>query len=320
MISTSPLRYPGGKARFTDFILSAMKQSGEDARVFVEPFCGGAGVSIALLDSEEIDSIALNDVDPLVSSFWQVVFGKTSTDDRDVKWLASQIETAELSVSEWRRMKASSPSSSRESAFKCLYLNRTSFNGILHDAGPIGGYEQKVRTLGVRFNREKLVRRILELYALRDKVVRVGNENWRRFCSSTGRRAGGYLYIDPPYYHKAHKLYGHFFDHKAHVAMRDYLAELDLPWMLSYDDAPEVRNLYDHLEGVHGRVIDQTYSAHPIGGSSFVGRELFFSNRTLPTTYREAPHRGMSVIGTLCAVETPVGPVRTPTFQPVAAT
>ncbi|CAE6793829.1 DNA adenine methylase [Paraburkholderia aspalathi] len=315
MISTSPLRYPGGKARFTNFVLSAIRQSGDEARVFIEPFCGGAGVSIALLESDDIGAIALNDVDPLVASFWQVVFGKTATDDRDIRWLVSAIETANLSIDEWRRLRASSPASIREAAFKCIYLNRTSFNGILHNAGPIGGWEQKIRTLDVRFNREKLTRRILALYAQREKVVRVGNENWRKFCASTGRRAGGYLYIDPPYYHKAHKLYGHFFNHKDHVAMRDCLAELDRPWMLSYDDAPEIRNLYGHLVGVHGRVIDQTYSAHPIGGCSFVGRELFFSNRILPTTYRELPHKGMSVVGTLCTVDAPAGPVRTPILQ-----
>lgn len=33
--------------------------------------------------------------------------------------------------------------------------------------------------------------------------------------------------------------------------------------MLSYDDAPEIRDLYGDLENVDGRVIDQTYSAIP---------------------------------------------------------
>lgn len=318
MISTSPLRYPGGKARFTDLISHAITQSGETATLFVEPFCGGAGVSIALLESKQVDRVALNDADPLISNFWQVVFGKTSNNDSDINWLISQVETAILSVPEWRRIKTSSPSSAREAAFKCFYLNRTSFNGIIHQAGPIGGWEQKKRTLDVRFNREKLVRRIKTLYGLRDQVVRVGNESWRQFCATTGRRQGAYVYLDPPYYHKAEQLYGHLFDHKAHVAMRDHLANLNAPWMLSYDDAPEVRSLYGHLSGVHGCVIDQTYSTHPIGGARFVGRELFFSNRELPVIRHDRKHRGMSVVGTLCTVATSVGPVRTPILQPTA--
>jgi DNA adenine methylase len=318
MISTSPLRYPGGKARFTDLISEAIKHSGEAATMFVEPFCGGAGVSIALMESKQVDLIALNDADPLVSSFWQVVFGKTSADDGDVSWLISQVETTVLSIPEWKKMKASTPSTVREAAFKCLYLNRTNFNGIIHKAGPIGGWEQKKRTLGVRFNREKLVSRIKALYGMRDHVVRVGNESWRQFCASTGKRSGAYIYLDPPYYHKAEQLYGHIFDHQAHVTMRDYLAFLDSPWMLSYDDAPEVRTLYGRLPGIHGCVIDQTYSTHPIGGARFVGRELFFSNRALPVIRCDQEHRGMSVVGTLCSVAPSVGPVRTPIFQPTA--
>lgn len=318
MISTSLLRYPGGKARFTDLIAGAIKQSGEAATLFIEPFCGGAGVSIALLETGQVERIALNDADPLIATFWQVVFGKTATDNSDVNWLVSQIERADLSVSEWRRIKASNPTSAREAAFKCLYLNRTSFNGIIHKAGPIGGWEQKKRTLDVRFNREKLVRRVMTLHGLRDQVVRVGNESWRQFCATTGRRSGAYLYLDPPYYHKAEQLYGHLLDHKGHTEMRDYLSNLNRPWVLSYDDAPEVRSLYGHLPGVHGCVIDQTYSAHPVGGARFVGRELFFSNRELPINYRDREHRGMSVVGSLCSVAPSLGPIRIPIFQPIA--
>jgi DNA adenine methylase len=318
MISTSPLRYPGGKARFTEFISSAITRSGKNATLFAEPFCGGAGVSIALLESSQIETIALNDIDPLLACFWQVVFGKSSKDDNDLKWLIGQIETAVLSVQEWKRVKTSAPSSVREAAFKCLYLNRTSFNGIIHQAGPIGGWGQKNRTLAVRFNREKLIRRITALYSLRNQVVRVGNESWRQFCASTGRRRGIYLYLDPPYYHKAEQLYGHRFDRGAHVAMRDYLTTLSVPWMLSYDDAPEVRALYGQLSHIHTCVIDQTYSAHPIGGASHVGRELFFSNHALPAESREKEHRGMSVVGTLHTVAPSAGLVRTAFLQSAA--
>ena len=147
MISKSPLRYPGGKTRFTPFIWSAIQHSGAMPAEFVEPFCGGAGVSLALLELGHVQQIALNDIDPLIANFWQVVFGKTADAKADFKWLLGQIETATLSVEEWRRQKAFSPSSCREAAYKCLYLNRTSFNGILHQAGPIGGWGQVNRKL-----------------------------------------------------------------------------------------------------------------------------------------------------------------------------
>src|SRR5688572_10125024 len=114
MTSTSPLRYPGGKARFTAFISEAIKTSGEEASVFVEPFCGGAGASIKLLENRVVGSIALNDLDPLVSSFWKIVFGKSCKTKRDIDWLVSSIESVKHTVNEWRKQKALKPSTIRD--------------------------------------------------------------------------------------------------------------------------------------------------------------------------------------------------------------
>ena len=50
MKTLSPLRYPGGKARFAPFIWSAIQHSGAKPTIFAEPFCGGSGVSLAMLD------------------------------------------------------------------------------------------------------------------------------------------------------------------------------------------------------------------------------------------------------------------------------
>ncbi|WP_161889683.1 DNA adenine methylase [Pontibacter russatus] len=319
MALTSPLRYPGGKSRFTDFIWKALAASGEKAEVFVEPFCGGAGAAIRLLESGRVERIALNDKDPLVASFWQVVFGKSRKNTNDVDWLIRQIESAKLSIAEWRRQKTLNPLDVRTAAWKCLYLNRTSFNGILHKAGPIGGWEQKNRTLDVRFNPERLIEQVQSLYALRDQVERVDCVSWKRYCMRYQHTRGVYLYLDPPYYHKADQLYGYFFDKKTHLSMRKYLVNLSTPWMLSYDDVPEVRSLYGNLDGIDGRVVDQTYSAHPMGGASFVGRELFFSNRALPSLdLREGqrPHTGITVLGALKNIAPhAIGPLRTPTAQ-----
>ncbi len=316
MTSTSPLRYPGGKARFTNFIWQALSSLEEPVEIFAEPFCGGAGVSIALLETGKVQRVAINDIDPLVASFWQIVFGRGRKSRDNLEWLIRQVELSEISLDEWRRQKSLIPSSAREAAWKCLFLNRTSFNGIIHKSGPIGGWGQAKRTLDVRFNREKLVKRILELNDLRSRVDRTDCVDWKRFCNRYARLDNSYLYLDPPYYHRAEQLYGHLFNDKIHRRMRDYLAQLPTPWLLSYDDAPEVRGLYSGLIGIDGRVVDQTYSTHPMGGASYVGRELVFSNQILPIQEQDAirrPHTGITIVGAL-EVATPhaIGPVRTP--------
>lgn len=307
------MRYPGGKTRFVNFISEAIALSEEGPRVLVEPFCGGAGASIALLESEGIERISLNDLDPLVASFWQVVFGKSRETRHDINWLIGKVESTKPTIEEWKRQKSLNPRSIREAAWKCLFLNRTSFNGILHQAGPIGGWGQTNRTLDVRFRPEKLIRRLNALYDRRRQVDAVECMDWRQFTSRYRLSRSAYIYLDPPYYHRAEQLYGHVFNDRAHVTMRDYLLNLPTPWMLSYDDAHEVRSLYSGLEGIEGRVLDKTYSAHPVGGASFVGRELFFSNRPLPSKSTGDAHVGLSIVGCITKVAVTFdGPVRTP--------
>lgn len=179
----SILRYPGSKARFCEFIAKTIALNTGKPRLFVEPFCGGASVSIALLEDGVVEEVAINDVDPLIASLWMAVFSKA-----DAAWLAKQVQTVPLTLDEWRRQKALDPATTREAALKCLFLNRTSFNGIIHKSGPLGGWGQKSIKLDVRFNRERLAVRIIELSALRDQVT-VRNENWRAFCHRYSRNA-----------------------------------------------------------------------------------------------------------------------------------
>ncbi|MGQ0709648.1 MAG: DNA adenine methylase [Rhodoferax sp.] len=286
----SILRYPGSKARFRDFIAKAIALNTARPQLFVEPFCGGASVSIALLEDGVVDKIAINDVDPLLSQLWSTVFSKEGAE-----WLSKQVLKVPLTIDEWKRQKALTPESKRDAALKCLYLNRTSFNGIIHKSGPLGGWGQKNIQIGVRFNRQRLSDRILALSELRDKVT-VGNQDWIDFCKQFSSNENAVFYLDPPYYHKAEQLYGHVFDEDGHEDLRNFLHGLNRLWLLSYDDAQEVRDLYKAVTS-KARVIDNTYSTHPLGGCAFVGRELVFTNmKRLPApTKGKGVHVGLSV-------------------------
>ena len=316
----SPLRYPGGKTKFANLVRRAMSSCTSPPVTFAEPFCGGAGVALTLLGSGDVQRIGLNDLDPLVAAFWKVIFGKTGKSagacKADLEWLLAQVMTVQVTVDEWKAQKRLTPASVRAAAFKCLFLNRTSFNGILHQAGPIGGWGQISRKLDVRFNRDDLCRRILALWEMRDRVEAVDCEPWEKFISRYTRCKDSFVYLDPPYYHRAEQLYWHLFDDAMHRLLRNRLVRIGMvPWLLSYDDSVEVRDLYRAQPGVHGLVVDKTYSTHPLGGARFIGRELFFSNRPLDVAVRngEADHSAVSVVGTLANVAVPSqGPSRLP--------
>ena len=57
-----------------------------------------------------------------------------------------------------------------------------------------------------------------------------------------------FLYLDPPYYVKGGELYQHAFQHEDHLRLAACLERSTNPWLLSYDDAPEIRELYKFAE------------------------------------------------------------------------
>jgi DNA adenine methylase len=288
----SLLRYPGSKARLAKFIAEVIAINGFHQPSFVEPFCGGSSVSIALLESNLVGNIIINDIDPIVGSLWKCVFS-----DDNAKWLADAIMHAPLTLDFWKFQKHLEPLTLREMALKCLYLNRTSFSGVLHrDAGPIGGYSQAKWTIGCRFNREKLASRILELSSYANRVEVLGNVSWFDACESLKSYKNVFFYLDPPFYYKAQRLYRVTFNDAEHKTLSEYLGDFEQPWLLSYDNAAGIRDLYSTLT-LNARIIDNTYSAHPMGGNSFVGRELIYSNlKHLPMPENEHHnHKGFSV-------------------------
>ena len=280
----SPLRYPGSKARLAKFIAHTILLNGFDHPLFVECFCGGASVSIALLEANIVEEVVLNDIDPLVAGLWKCIFSP-----EDAKWLAETVMEIPLTLEQWYYQKALKPENIREQALKCLYLNRTSFSGLLDSrAGPIGGRAQIKWTIGCRFNRKRISSRISALASLRDRVRAVTQKGWEESCNDWATETNKVFYLDPPFYHKADRLYRYTFSQAEHGHLRDYLSIFQSPWLLSYDNSPEVRSLYDRLQ-CQARIIDNTYSAHPAGGNSFIGREVLYSSLIsclCPTTKR----------------------------------
>lgn len=262
----SPLRYPGSKRRLAGYIGEALRMNGLTPRLFVEPFCGGASVSLQLLADGLVEEIALADRDPLVAAFWRTVFF-------DTDWLVDQVLKTEVSLDSWRNLRASNPIDDRNRAWKCLFLNRTSFSGILsRSAGPIGGMKQEsAYRIDCRFPRETLSKRIQQAGDLRDKIRSIWSLSWkatmtriRKASLETDQQGTMFFYLDPPFFFKADRLYSFWFTRRDHVAMRDYVVQIDDPWLISYDSAREASILYGPT--ANGATVDSLYSAHQQGG------------------------------------------------------
>lgn len=283
-------------------VADIFSRHGTAVELLVEPFAGGAGVSIALLESGLAKKIALADKDIYVSSFWRVVFSDQA------KKLVRLIEDCDVSLSAWDEIKRSNAQDDLNRAFRCLYLNRTSFSGILHsEAGPIGGRSQSGSyKIGCRFNKKALIRRIMELSDLRSRVLFVRTQSYRKTISDIkkmkiSRKGDGlYWYFDPPFFEKANKLYREFFDENDHLAFKESILSESLPgqWVLSYDDVKIARDFYSQYSGFSR--VNLSYNARIDSLERLSSSEIIVSN--IIASLRERGVEGVPRMGRIVSL------------------
>jgi len=281
----SPLRYPGAKRRLASYIAEALDQNNLKPDLFIEPFAGSASVSLTLLRLGKVKEIGIADRDPLISSFWKVVFW-------DTQWLVDQVQNIEISISQWKRFRDSNPSTEREKALKCIFLNRTSFSGIMAPgSGPIGGFKQTSQyKIDCRFPRGKIISRIRQAQALADRVKFVWTASWRytltkvsAMCNQKRMPQSTFYYFDPPFFEKADRLYTFWFSPAEHLRFRDTVKGLTAPWIVSYDSVPKAKELYgQHYH--NGTILKCLYSL--AGGSG-----LRQSEEAIITNLKSLPAR-----------------------------
>ena len=277
IIPISPLRYPGGKRKLAHVVHSLLELDSEPAELLVEPFVGGAAVAISFLENTDA-RIAIADADPLVATFWKVVFSAKAPD------LANMVLETKPTLDLWRQTRASKLTSDLGRAYKCLFLNRTSFSGILNKrAGPIGGLEQTSNYgLGCRFNAEALAARILTLSEYRDRVIMLGCQDWRDTASVIRKKVRGskrrklVWYLDPPFFEKADRLYQKVFTKTDHIRLSRQIDRLPGRFILSYDDVPSARAMYCKHPGFMR--INLSYNARVDRDERLLASELLVSN------------------------------------------
>ena len=59
----TPLRYPGGKARFAPLITEVISANNLTGGHYLEPYAGGAGVALSLLVDGVVEHVHINDAD-----------------------------------------------------------------------------------------------------------------------------------------------------------------------------------------------------------------------------------------------------------------
>lgn len=253
-------RYPGGK-HYAIEILRPFWDAVPHAE-YREPFAGGASV---FFNKPQAEINWLNDLDhELITTMQQIA------DPISRQGLIQRVSSEEASPERWKEVRHFQPQNEIDVAFKYFYLNRTSFSGKL--ISPAWGYRDKrslpphrwherIDPCGVKLNGSKFT-----------------NLDFADVIQSPSE-SDVLMYVDPPYYlPPKNKHYRHGFDKADHVRLSENLKTTPHKFFLTYEDTPEVRELYSWAYIYPVNFFYRVGNSAQQGGSRRQGFELVITN------------------------------------------
>lgn len=252
--------YIGGKRNLARRLVERIETIPHDA--YAEAFVGMGGVFLRRRTAPRHEVI--NDVSGDVATFFRIL-------QRHYTHFMEMLRFQIASRREFERLLKTDPATltDLERAARFLYLQRLAFGGKVDG-----------RTFGVsvttasRFNVTKLAP---TLEAIHERLAGVVIEQlpWRAFIDRYDR-PGTLFYLDPPYYGSEGDYGRGAFSRDEFAELADRLKDLKGTFLLSINDRPEVRRLF---EGFSIEALPTTYSVSQRGNSK-VGELLIGRNKT----------------------------------------
>jgi DNA adenine methylase len=254
------MRYPGGKSRMLKALEPHLRKLLDGASSYAEPFVGGGSVALWVARHYPAVNICVNDKDPLIAAYWKILCGSTD----GVEALAERLMVTPT-VSLWDRVKCSEPITDVDRAFKAIFLNRTSFNGMIHHSSPIGGRSQtgkpgaaRIWTIACQYAPETLSGLIREYNVLLRGRSSAFCEDG---CDFVETHRTSPQFVDPPYLLDTatpNRLYGVMMSKKEHERLAASLRLAD-KWVLTYDFSTDIAKRLYHGAAMH--VVPVKYSS-----------------------------------------------------------
>lgn len=220
-----------------------------------------------MLYSEETPSIEINDADAAIHAFWWAVTQRASE-------FADKLRTTPVTIAEWKRQREIHRRPGRRSkldiGFATFYLNRCNRSGIILNGGPVGGLAQEGKwKLKARYNKPALLERCERLAEFRERI-RITHEDGLKFIQKRATKRL-FFFIDPPYYEKGPLLYLNSLGHEYHENLARQMRSMpDAKWVMTYDDSPTIRRLYEPWANVREFKLDYAASGRRKGSELFI--------------------------------------------------
>ena len=213
------ISWAGGKSRLLKFILPLIPEH----RCYAEPFGGGLAVFLAKPRSPVE---AINDINADLVNFYRVARFHPEA-------LAAELKLALHSREDFYAYRQQPGLTDIQRAARWFFVNKESFGGGLDSFGisPASGPCSLLARIP----------RLAELSARLDKVY-IENLDWRKFLSLYDRKET-FFFLDPPYVGCGASNYQPW-SMETVGELRDVLFRLKGKWLLTLNDAVEIRSLF----------------------------------------------------------------------------
>lgn len=260
----SPFRYPGGKFYALKFIIPMLNCVEHDE--YREPFVGGGSVYFGK------PAAAKSWINDLETDLIEVYNAIKSGDrlEKLIRRVSKEVANRERHA----EIKSLTPKNADDVAFKTFYLNRTSYSGIIHK--PAWGYE-----IGQSAPPENWHKPLRNAHGKLQKT-KITNLDFEEVVRPPSKHRV-LMYLDPPYFLADQKrAYTKPFEISDHLRLERALKDTSHKFCLSYDDCPQIRELYKWAN-IYER--SWFYNTANTKGPRKMGKELLITN------YKVA-HRG----------------------------
>ena len=247
-------RYPGGKSKLSDIIISKIRQEigffDNKKDTYIEPFFGGGSIGLKVLKENTFKKICINDMDIGIASLW------TSIIKYPIE-LKARIKSFKPSTRSFYELKDELTNLSAmdykeefvvDRGLKKIAIHQISYSGLgTMSGGPLGGKNQKSEyKVDCRWSPDFICKNVDKTHALFNKVeIDGGVCHCKDFEEILKNSKKNYLYyLDPPYYVMGGSLYQCSFNESDHNRLAKILSHINGSWILSYDDCKEIRKLY----------------------------------------------------------------------------
>jgi DNA adenine methylase len=128
-----------------------------------------------------------------------------------------------------------------------LAIHQLSYSGLgTKSGGPLGGEKQNSDyKIDCRWSTDSICRKIFAAHSIIARhEIRTGGCTCLPFDALIHTPGEAFLYLDPPYFVKGDDLYQIKFSSDDHRRLAQSLLTTSHHWVLSYDDCPDIHNLY----------------------------------------------------------------------------